>query len=109
MIPPPLLLFKKHFSRLYHSGQSGLYEDYIKNHFNFIYGNKALLVFTVSFLVFKLINFLSLRQRPAPLFIPDNYFGKLFMPHLPAPEVYITIAILAIFICFCLLIKPEYY
>ena len=105
----PLLRFNTYFTKPEGLISKDFYKVYLKNHYNFIYGNKALLLLTVGFSVFKLINFFYLRQRPAELFIPDNYFSKLLMPHLLRPEVYPIVAVFSIYICFYLLVKPEHY
>lgn len=82
---------------------------YRQSHFNFIYGNQALLACTIGFILYKTGNFFILRQRPAELFSPGNYFTRLLMPALPPAGLYVPLALLALLCCTWLLGHPRAY
>lgn len=87
-----------------YNGKFGLHTIYLNN---FYISNKGILLLTIGWLIFKVLNFFDLIQRPSSLYEPMNYFSKLLMPTIPNPIVFVTVAAAGIGFCSYLLFKPK--
>lgn len=52
--------------------------------FNFFYADRFLRIFTYLWLVYQVFVFIELRERPAEIFSPVDYFPKVFMSGFPS-------------------------
>lgn len=70
-----------------HSDES-VHNERVFLHFNFFYAEKLLRILVFGWLVYQGFLYLSFMERPAELFYPMTYFGRLFMPEFPSPLIF---------------------
>jgi hypothetical protein len=82
-------------------------EDNSKYVFDYYYSNLLLRIFSICWIAYVIYVFEEISYRPNDLYEPVIFFQQLFMPFLPSPYLFYSIASIAVFLCFFTIFKNN--